>query len=1162
MGLTKAQRKRKKNKERKARRKANEIKASTEKKEPKRNVEKVPKSTKQDATAHIKVVSEDFAFDLDNDLPEELKAALRAKFSNTVDEAKKGEEVSKIEQKRKERNKKDDGILEEEDDDTVIEATADAAKARAHRKALRLTVSELKQLVDTPEVVENHDVTAQDPKLLIFLKALKRSVPVPRHWNSVRKYLAGKRGDSATFKLPEYIANTGIGNLRDNELEIENQRSLAQTQREKMRPKMGRVAIDYQKLHDAFFKYQTKPDPLISYGDLYYEGKEYEMANSTKRLSSKPGKLSRELQKALGMIVTLVDTEGNQVRSKQNLIPPPWLHAMQRYGPPPSYPGLKIPGLNAPIPKGTFYGMNKGCWGRPPVDEQGVPLYGDCFGTHEANVAAHDTWNQDDELLYANDQDGNQEETVFGQIIEDDEDDEEEEEEEEEEDSGKEEGNMDSEKATKGNNNVQQDSDALMVGGTRDEMLDDFILRKGDEKKELDDQQNGGDGTKKVLYQTLESRSRKIGSTDIMGSDHTYDMSALRAAQQSGLMKVRQRANIYRPISFRNTRPLTLFSLYLFIYFLAPQEKAANIAGTGVNLTAEELAKIEKKGDAKLQQILQSKLESNSKDAQRKREIQEALNERATQQPARKKRRNFKLESSGEAHAVEETVLDTLDLAIANSHGSVKIWNNVLTTHAQFGSSLSSLMKATTNEGEEEVCVKRLFGLGSQERKYACGKLKPFAEPVVVLVPRGRCSFMEKALLVQEAGASGIVIMNSRGTSMLDVLLTPPEMRSVNITIPAVMIEYIEDANEKLTPYRVKNENNEINNKEHDQQTLLDAHSYFTLHRSQSENVLNSVARASVLSDSHSTKQSICDTLASIKLTCTKHVDIGCKASSNAKKAQTKTIPNPPVLKPEQKEIVLPSIRKLTKETNKESIRAGAIWISGKKSVMKGYEFILSHFGSGLAMESALAPMPVNILIPESYPFVACGALPSKMQTYLKANPRTLILVDRGECSFLDKAEYVANGNAMGMLIVNNQGQQLFQMDGPPQRKLALEESFRGKYFGMINEQTATILRKSISDDLDLGTEDDTTNSASDSDVLPKANIVNLELSASDLTLALWAQLSSFEKASDWPEVSSARRKLFLKLSMHHHPDKSTGGEQRFEYLLDMRKRADAHYKK
>jgi hypothetical protein len=36
--------------------------------------------------------------------------------------------------------------------------------------------------------------------------------------------------------------------------------------------------------------------------------------------------------------------------------PPPWLINMQRYGPPPSYPGLRIPGLNAPLPPGCVRG--------------------------------------------------------------------------------------------------------------------------------------------------------------------------------------------------------------------------------------------------------------------------------------------------------------------------------------------------------------------------------------------------------------------------------------------------------------------------------------------------------------------------------------------------------------------------------------------------------------------------------------------------------------------------------------------------------------------------------------------------------------------------------------------------------------------------------------
>lgn len=43
--------------------------------------------------------------------------------------------------------------------------------------------------------------------------------------------------------------------------------------REKVRPKMGKIDIDYQKLHDAFFKWQTKPK-LTIHGDLYYEVRE------------------------------------------------------------------------------------------------------------------------------------------------------------------------------------------------------------------------------------------------------------------------------------------------------------------------------------------------------------------------------------------------------------------------------------------------------------------------------------------------------------------------------------------------------------------------------------------------------------------------------------------------------------------------------------------------------------------------------------------------------------------------------------------------------------------------------------------------------------------------------------------------------------------------
>lgn len=68
---------------------------------------------------------------------------------------------------------------------------------------------------------------------------------------------------------------------------------------------------------------------------------------------------------------------------------------MQRYGPPPSYPNLKIPGLNSPIPESCSFGYHAGGWGKPPVDETGKPLYGDVFGT---NAAEFQTKTEEEEI--------------------------------------------------------------------------------------------------------------------------------------------------------------------------------------------------------------------------------------------------------------------------------------------------------------------------------------------------------------------------------------------------------------------------------------------------------------------------------------------------------------------------------------------------------------------------------------------------------------------------------------------------------------------------------------------------------------------------------------------------------------------------------------------
>jgi len=268
---------------------------------------------------------------------------------------------------------------------------AEKALSRKQRKKLkRLDVAQLKQLVARPDAVEVHDASAADPKMLVYLKSYRNTVPVPRHWSQKRKYLQGKRGFvKPPFALPAFIADTGIAKIRQSYAEREEAKKARLKQKDKVNPKTGRVDIDYQVLHDAFFKYQTKPK-MTRHGDLYYEGKEFEVRLPDHR----PGHLSERLKKALGM------PEG---------APPPWLINMQRYGPPPSYSHLKIPGLNAPIPPGASFGYHPGGWGKPPVDEYGQPLYGDVFGTEPRETIDEPTnaklWGEMEEVEDADDDD-------------------------------------------------------------------------------------------------------------------------------------------------------------------------------------------------------------------------------------------------------------------------------------------------------------------------------------------------------------------------------------------------------------------------------------------------------------------------------------------------------------------------------------------------------------------------------------------------------------------------------------------------------------------------------------------------------------------------------------------------------------------------------------
>merc|ERR1719328_689916 len=394
-------------------------------------------------------------------------------------------------------------MIEEKDEDADGEDGEKKLSKRKLKKLNRLSVAELKQLVTRPDVVEMHDVTAKDPGLLVHLKSIRNTVPVPRHWCFKRKYLQGKRGiEKPPFDLPDFIKKTGIMEMREALQEKEDKQGLKSKMREKARPKMGKIDIDYQKLHDAFFKWQTKPK-MTMHGDLYYEGKEFEIRLKEK----KPGDLSDDLRTALGM----------PVGPNAHKVPPPWLIAMQRYGPPPSYPNLKIPGLNAPIPDGCSFGYHAGGWGKPPVDETGKPLYGDVFGTADAAYAQQ---MQPEEI----------DTTLWGEMESESEEEESSEEEDEDEDE-----QADDERAAGAQTPLVGEGlatpsgmSSVGLGGLGQETPELLELRK----KKIEAEMEGGETPN--LYTVLpERRNERIGAS-MMGSTHTYDLG------QAGVSATRQ----------------------------------------------------------------------------------------------------------------------------------------------------------------------------------------------------------------------------------------------------------------------------------------------------------------------------------------------------------------------------------------------------------------------------------------------------------------------------------------------------------------------------------------------------------------------------------------------------------------------------------------------
>lgn len=211
---------------------------------------------------------------------------------------------------------------------------------RKLRKLKKPNLIDLKNQVTHPEAIEWYDCDARYPLLNATIKSTKNVVGIPSHWQLKREYLSGRSLlNKKPFELPDIMKQTDIESMR-NVLPNSGQQqtqdsSLKEMARARVQPRLGTLDIDYRKLYDIFFKLGStwKPDVLLPFGDLYYENRNLEEECQWERIKRtvRPGKISKSLREVMGL------KEGQL---------PPWCHKMEKLGMPPSYPNMKVAGLN------------------------------------------------------------------------------------------------------------------------------------------------------------------------------------------------------------------------------------------------------------------------------------------------------------------------------------------------------------------------------------------------------------------------------------------------------------------------------------------------------------------------------------------------------------------------------------------------------------------------------------------------------------------------------------------------------------------------------------------------------------------------------------------------------------------------------------------------
>ena len=223
-------------------------------------------------------------------------------------------------------------------------------------------------------------------------------------------------------------------------------------------------------------------------------------------------------------------------------------------------------------------------------------------------------------------------------------------------------------------------------------------------------------------------------------------------------------------------------------------------------------------------------------------------------------------------------------------------------------------------------------------------------------------------------------------------------------------------------------------------------------------------------------------------------------------------------------------------------------------------EYVRGAFGGALPQG--------RLRLVAAQPGDACAPLQGAPGRYAGA----AVLVERGTCGFVAKAAAVAAAGGAAM-VAGNSEPGLFAMGGEGGSGSAVAGG-EGTVAGaapsvMVTRSTATALKAAIDAAEEGGGGDGAAAAAAGHESVAAAAAAHPELLARSATVSFlgnadaypaWEELGGLLAPSAWGEDGSARRKAYQRLARVHHPDRSTGSQERFQLLAFLFRRANHFY--